>query len=237
MTSSSATSACCASRPASSTSRSIDGVEVLDKYNVRFVLNAANAGILASMADARWGAIVNRETVEKHGSLRKNAVGTGPFILEAWNAEQDTRLKRNPDYFEKGKPYVENLIVRVVPDEASIVEGLRAGAIHHAMLEDNRSFEHLKGVASLQAYRTPRLGYDFLSFNQGSAPFNKIEVIQAINYAVDRDECIKAAASCDAVQTAPCPPAAEAVAPARRPVGSRTTRSIWRRRRRYSPGP
>jgi peptide/nickel transport system substrate-binding protein len=184
----------------------VDGVEVLDKYNVRFVLNAANAGILALMADARWGAIVNRETVEKHGNLRKTAVGTGPFILEAWNAEQETRLRRNPDYFEKGKPYVENLILRVVPDEASIVAGLHAGAIHHAMLEDNRHVEQLKGAAGLQVHRTPRLGYDFLSFNQGSAPFNKVEVIQAINYAVDRDECIKAAASGYAVQTAPCPP-------------------------------
>jgi len=41
----------------------VDGVEVLDKYNVRFVLSAASAGILALMADPRWGAIVNRETV------------------------------------------------------------------------------------------------------------------------------------------------------------------------------
>lgn len=184
----------------------VDGVEVLDKYNVRFVLNAANAGILAMMADSRWGAIVNRETVERHGDLHRNAVGTGPFILEAWTVEHETRLKRNPDYFEKGKPYVESLVVRVVPDEANIVDSLKSGAIHHAMLEDNRNVELLKGQAGLQTYRASRLGYDFLSFNQGIAPFNKIEVIQAVNYAVDRDECIKAAAGGYAAQTAPCTP-------------------------------
>jgi peptide/nickel transport system substrate-binding protein len=184
----------------------IDGVEVLDTYDVRFVLNAANAGTLASMADSRWGAIVNRETVEKHGDLRQTAVGTGPFILEEWKPDQETKLRRNPDYFEQGKPYIENLVLRIVPDEANIVAGLRAGAIHHAMLEANKSFELLKDQASLQAYRTPRNGYDFLNFNQHHAPFNKIEVIQAINYAVDRDECIKAAAAGYAVQTAPCSP-------------------------------
>ena len=184
----------------------VDGVEVLDKYNVRFVLNAANAGILALMADPRWGAIVNRETVEQHGHLRNVAIGTGPFILEAWNAEQETRFKRNPDYFEKGKPYVENVILRVVPDEANIVAGLTSGAIHHAMLDDNRHVEQLKGQPGLQTHRMPRIGYDFLSFNQAIAPFNKVEVIQAINYAVDRDECIKAAAGGYAVQTAPCTP-------------------------------
>jgi len=184
----------------------IDGVEVLDKYNVRFVLNTANAGILALMADSRWGAIVNRETVEKHGGLRNVAVGTGPFILDAWNVEQETRFRRNPEYFEKDRPHVEYVILRVLPDETSIVAGLRSGAIHHATLEDVRQADHLKGVPGLQIHRTPRLGYDFLSFNQGVAPFNKIEVIQAISYGVDRDECIKAAASGYAVQTAPCPP-------------------------------
>ena len=185
----------------------VDGVEVLDKYNVRFVLNAANAGILALMADSRWGAIVNRETVEQHGDLRTVAVGTGPFILQERTADQETTLKRNPDYFEKGKPYIESLVLRVVPDEANIVAGLRGGAIHHAMLEDNKNLELLESQASLQAYRTPRIGYDFFSFNQNTPPFNKLEVIQAINYAVDRDECIKTAAAGYAVQTAPCTPA------------------------------
>jgi peptide/nickel transport system substrate-binding protein len=185
----------------------IDGVEVLDKYTVRFILNAANAGVLASMADSRWGAIVNRETVEKHGDLRKIAIGTGPFILEAWTVGQEMRLRRNPSYFEKGKPYVENLILRLLPDEASIIEGLRTGIVHHAMLEDNRHADLLKEQPGLAMHRTPRLGYDSLHFNQAHAPFNKIDVIQAINYAVDREECIKAAAAGYAVQTAPCTPA------------------------------
>lgn len=184
----------------------IDGVEVLDKYNVRIVLNAANAGILASMADSRWGAIVNRETVEKHGDLRAVMVGTGPFILEERKPGQETRFRRNPDYFEKGKPYLESLILRVVSDEASVVEGLRAGTVHHALLEDNRHVESLRGQPTLLIHRSPRLGFDFLSLNQAVAPFNKPEVVQAIAYAVDRDECIKAAAFGYAVPTAPCTP-------------------------------
>jgi peptide/nickel transport system substrate-binding protein len=192
--------------PGRSDFAAIDGVEALDRYNVRFILSAPNAGLLASMADSRWGAIVNRETVEKHGDLRAVAVGTGPFILEEWREQQETRLRRSPDYFEQEKPYVDTLVLRIVPDEASIVAGLRAGAIHHAMLEDNRHYEQLRDQPGLRVYRAPRLGYDFFSFNQAVSPFNKLEVIQAINYAVDRDECIKAATSGYGVQTAPCTP-------------------------------
>jgi len=184
----------------------IEGVEVLDKYHVRFVLGAANAGILAAMADSRWGAIVNRETVEKHGDLRKVMVGTGPFILEERRPGQETRFRRNPDYFEKGKPYLEQLVLRIVPDEASVVEGLSAGSIHHALLEENRHAESLKGQPTLQLHRSPRLGFDLLNLNQAVAPFNKPEVVQAIAHAVDREECIKAAAFGYAVPTAPCTP-------------------------------
>ncbi|MFN8633546.1 MAG: ABC transporter substrate-binding protein [Chloroflexota bacterium] len=186
--------------------QAVDGVEVLDKYNVRFQLSAANAGILAVMADSKWGAVVNRETVERHGDLRRVAVGTGPFVLEAWSPGQEMRLRRNPDYFEKGKPYVESLVVRTMQDEASVVAGLLNGTIQHATIDQSSNAEQLKAQPDLQIHRSPRLGYDFLSFNQGAPPFNKPDVILAINYAVDRDECIKAAASGYAVQTAPCTP-------------------------------
>jgi peptide/nickel transport system substrate-binding protein len=192
--------------PGKSDFAALDGVDVLDKYTVRFVLNTANAGLLCAIADARWGAIVNRESVEKHGDLRAAMVGTGPFILEDRKPNQETRFRRNPNYFERGKPYLENLVLRIIPDEASIVDALRSGAIHHALLEDNRHVESLKGQASLQILRSPRLGFDFLNLNQAAAPFNKPEVIQAINYAVDRDECVKAGAFGYAVTTAPCTP-------------------------------
>jgi peptide/nickel transport system substrate-binding protein len=185
----------------------VEGIEALDKYNVRFYLSAANAGLLATMADPHWGAIVNRETVERYGDLHSVAVGTGPFILEEWKPEQETRLRKNPDYFEKGRPYVETLLLRIVSDEAAIVSGLRSGAIHHAMLEDPRSYEQVKGQPNLQVYRGPRLGYDFLSINQSRPPFDKIEVVQALSAAIDREECIKTVASGYAVLTAPATPA------------------------------
>lgn len=184
----------------------IEGIEVVDKYTVSFVLKEPNAGLLASMASVQWGAIVNRETVEKNGDLRKTAVGTGPFILEDWKVEQETKLKKNPEYWERGKPYVDNVVLKIIPDEANIVAGLRTGAIHHAMMEDNKNFDLLKNEAKLTAHRTSRLGYEFFNFNQKNPPFDKIQVIQAINYAVDRDELIKATAQGYGVLTAPATP-------------------------------
>lgn len=192
--------------PGRSEFAAIESIDVPDKYSVRFIMSSVNAGILASMADPRWGAIISVDAVEQYGSLKRAAVGTGPFTLEEWRPGEETRLRRNPEYFERGKPHVESLVVRTLPDEASLVSSLQAGQVHHAMLEDPRGSEAFKDNASLKVYRSARIGYDFLSVNQGNPPFNKPEVVQAISYALDREECIKAGAAGYAVLTAPATP-------------------------------
>ncbi len=184
----------------------IIAVEASGRYQVSFRLSAPAAGLLAAMADSRWGAIVSRETVERHGDLRRAAVGTGPFILDEWQPGRELRLRRNPEYFEKEKPYVESVVLRLDPDETSIAAGLRSGAFHHAALEHGAVFAASRDERSLKLYRSPRLGYDFLSINHKAPPFDDPRVVQAVSYAVDRQECINVAALGFGVLTAPCPP-------------------------------
>ena len=90
-------------------------------------------------------------------------------MLDDWKVEQQLSLKRNPNYFRKGLPYVDTLTLRVIPDEANIVAALRTGQIHHAFLEDNKDYNLLKDEKGLTGYRSSRLGYDFLNINAGAA--------------------------------------------------------------------
>src|SRR5207244_3998955 len=73
--------------------------------------------------------------------------------------------KLNPSYWKKGLPHADELIVRVIPDEANIVAALRTGQIHHAFIEDNKNFNLLKDEKSLTGYRSSRLGYDYLNMS------------------------------------------------------------------------
>jgi ABC-type transport system substrate-binding protein len=59
-------------------------------------------------------------------------------VLADWKVEQHMVLKRHPDYFRKGQPYVDELVLRVIPDEANIVAARRTGQIHHAFIEGFR---------------------------------------------------------------------------------------------------
>jgi peptide/nickel transport system substrate-binding protein len=172
----------------------VDKVEPAGKYAVTFTTKEPFAGLLAALGGF-WGFIINEAGVKQHGDLNKAAVGTGPFVLADWKVEQQMVLKRNPNYFKKGLPYVDELVLRTIPDEANIVAALRTGQVHHAFIEDNKNFNLLKDEKGLTGYRSSRLGYDFLNINASRGPLKDVRVRQAISYAVDRGQVLRVAAA------------------------------------------
>src|SRR2546422_432737 len=164
----------------------VDKVEPTGKYGVKFTTKEPFAGLLAALGGF-WGFIINEAGVKKHGDLNKAAVGTGPFMLEDWKVEQQMVLKKNPHYFKKGLPHVDQVILRVIPDEANIVAALRTGQIQHAFIEDNKNFNLLKDEKSLTGYRASRLGYDFLNINASRGPLKRLGTtaeLENLEYAV-----------------------------------------------------
>src|SRR6266849_2555967 len=151
----------------------VDKVEPAGKYGVKFTTKEPFAGLLAALGGF-WGFIITEAGVKKHGDLNKAAVGTGPYVLEDWKVEQQMVLKKNPNYFKTGLPHVDQVILRVIPDEANIVAALRTGQIHDAFIEDNKNFNLLKDEKTLTGYRSSRLGYDFLNINATRGPLKDV---------------------------------------------------------------
>lgn len=184
----------------------IDGIETPDKYTVRIHTKQPSASLLAGLA-GNWQSIVPRDEVEKRGDLRHTAIGTGPFILQEWVPQSHLKARRNPDYWDKGKPYVDAVEIKIIPDEASIIAQLRTGNIHHALLEDNKNFLLVKDDKRLNAMRSPRLGFDCMIMNLGRKPFDDVRVRQGISLAIDRIEVLQVAASGLGQVTGPLTPA------------------------------
>jgi len=180
----------------------VDRVEPAGKYAVKFTTREPFAGLLAALGGF-WGFIISEAGIKKHGDLNKAALGTGPFMLADWKVEQQLVLKKHPGYFKKGQPYVEELIVRTIPDEANIVAALRTGQIQHAFIEDNKNYNLLKDEKSLTGYRSSRLGYDYLNITATRGPLKDVRVRQAISWAVDRSQVLRVAAAGFGRLTAP----------------------------------
>ena len=188
----------------------VDKIEPAGKHAVKFVTKEPFAALVAALGGF-WGFIVSEAGVKKYGDLNKAALGTGPFILDDWKVEQQMVFKKNPNYWKKGLPYVDEVVVRTIPDEANIVAALRAGQIHHAFIEDNKNWNLLKDEKALTGYRSSRLGYDYLNISANRVnhppdkpwPLKDVRVRQAISWAVDRTAILKVAAAGFGRLTAP----------------------------------
>jgi len=184
----------------------VDAIEAPDKYTVRIHTKQPTASLLAALA-GNWSAIVPRDEYEKRGDLRRTAIGTGPFILQEWVPQSYLKARKNPDYWDKGKPYVDAVEIKIIPDEANVIAQLRTGNIHHALLEDNKNYLLVKEDKRLTALRGARLGFDCLIMNLGHKPFDDVRVRQAISLAIDRNEILQVAASGLGQVTGPLTPA------------------------------
>jgi peptide/nickel transport system substrate-binding protein len=81
--------------------KSLDKVEAVDKYTVKFTLKEPFVWFLDMIANPHAVAIVAREVVEKYGDLKKmeSVIGTGPWMLDAYRPNLGMSFVRNPNYF------------------------------------------------------------------------------------------------------------------------------------------
>jgi peptide/nickel transport system substrate-binding protein len=182
------------------TLESVDHIEVVDRYTVKFVLKEPYVWLVNVLANPYSTWIIAPEVVQHFGDLKtpESVIGTGPFLLERYEPNVKTVFKRNPDYFLKDQPYVDGVEWLVLEDPSTGLAMYRAGHIDcgPAPWWGVRQ----QDLEALQKSH-PKLVYqDFLSNVTGSViymrtdrpPFNDVRVRRAISMAIDRQGIIEA---------------------------------------------
>ena len=180
---------------------SIASIDTPDDFTVVFNLSTPDVPILAAMASVN-AAVVSDEFIARGGDFAAEAIGTGPFKLEAWLPDQTTTLSANADWWGDG-PFVDAVELRVIPDEASIVAALRAGEVDFALLNDPVIATLLEGDSNVTLNAAPALAYHVFQLNASRPPMDRLEVRQAIACAVDRQEVLDTAALGNGAVTGP----------------------------------
>jgi peptide/nickel transport system substrate-binding protein len=178
---------------------SVDRVEVVDRYTVKFVLKEPFVWLLDVLANAMMMWIIAPEVVDTYGDLKKvdTAIGTGPFLLERYEPNVKTVFKRNPNYFRTGQPYVDQVEWLVVDDESTALAMYRTGqidagpwnnwAVRQPDLESlKQSHPHLRFQDMLATNATT------IWMRTDTPPFNDVRVRRAISHAIDRQSMIEA---------------------------------------------
>jgi peptide/nickel transport system substrate-binding protein len=181
--------------------RSVDRVEAVDRYTVKFTLKEPFAWFLDMLANPMAVAITPRECVEKFGDLKKPeaVVGTGPWMLESYKPNTSITLVRNPTYFVPGLPHIDRVELVVDEDNASRTASFLAGK-YDLGWEFPGIVNRSDWVQIRDQLRQRRPGLQTLEFGSNvvadfqmrtdKPPFNDVRVRQAISLAIDRQRII-----------------------------------------------
>ncbi|MDC7245190.1 MAG: ABC transporter substrate-binding protein [Sphaerochaetaceae bacterium] len=185
----------------------VESVEVVDQYTVKLTLSAPLASLLDSLTSNNLS-IVPKEAVEEYGNLQKVAVGTGPFMLDEWVADNSMTLVKNPDYFIEGEPKVDKVIFRVIPEAASLLAGVKSGDLDIATISDGATIRQAKNTSGVVVKSKPGINVRTFGFNTTREPFTDERVRRALALAIDRDEIVMMAEFGMGTPTGPIPVAA-----------------------------
>lgn len=135
------------------------------------------------------------EHVFGKGDIRENPanmkpIGSGPFKVASFKSDEYLILERYENFFIPGRPYLDKLIFRVIPDSAARTLSMenKEGDIYPE-LSNAANIQRLQKSEHLEV--TPE-GYSligpivWLEFNTQKKPFDNKQVRQAISYAIDR---------------------------------------------------
>jgi peptide/nickel transport system substrate-binding protein len=124
--------------------------------------------------------------------LFENPIGTGPFVFESWQKGAAITLKKNPNYWIAGQPYLDEVTFSVVADANTRVIQLQGGDMDIASDAPFSQIDSLDADENIDVLVAPVGRVDYVAINHTRPPFDDIKVRQALNYAVDKEAIIQA---------------------------------------------
>ncbi len=184
----------------------ITKMDTPDANTIVFTLSAPNAALPAAMTSLN-AAIISKKQVSGGADPAKVDVGTGAFMIDKWEPDRTFTMKANKDFWIAGLPRIDAIEWRTIPDESSILAGLRAKTLDYAIINDSRvAIRASAGGSSIVMSRAPALAYHVLQLNASRPIFQDVKVRQAIACAIDRQEVLDTASLGEGEVTSPATP-------------------------------
>lgn len=128
------------------------------------------------------------EPAEFHlADYHRAPTGSGPFVFKEWVPGSHIVVTRNDAYYGEG-PYLDEIIVKFVPDENSLLVQLKTGEID---LYDNANLTFLadaRSIPNIEIYETPTMMYEHLDLNTENPILQDRRVRRALAFATDSEE-------------------------------------------------
>ena len=164
----------------------VEAIEAPDPYTVVFRLKRPQPSLVAMLASGYSPVLPAHVPLAEH---RSRCIGTGPFKFKEWKRGQSVELVRNPDYFVKGRPYLDGVRYTVIVERGTRVAALQAGQIDVAYPGETTlsiAEQLRKAVPGMVLTETASNVSENLLLNTRKPPFNNVKVRRALSFAIDR---------------------------------------------------
>jgi len=173
----------------------ISGLKVVDPYTIEITLSAPDLSFLNDL-EMKFCSIIPREWVEKWGDKKvaRHPLGTGPFMFDHWTPAQELVVKRNPNYWQPERVWLDQIrfalsyapelaFLKLQRGEVDILgDGLPAPEI--ARMQADPDWKD--NVTSMK-----QIAVQNLFMNVQFKPFDNVKVRQAVCWAINRDKLVK----------------------------------------------
>jgi peptide/nickel transport system substrate-binding protein len=149
------------------------------------------APFLADIALFANGIIPNHFAGQSRKAFYSHPIGTGPFMWDKRVVGQSVTFQRNPNYWQKGKPYLDSVSWTYVTDENTRALQLQGNQIQVDEFPPFNSISKLQHTNGVTMTLFPSTRTDYLVMNEQYAPLADVHVRRAISYAIDRQAIVK----------------------------------------------
>ena len=176
--------------------RNVQGIKVKDKYSLEITLKQPEAAFLVQVSAIQPFVVVPKDSIPSGKSnLPAFPPGTGPFVYKDYKVARELVLTRNKNYWKKGLPYIDELVLKPVVDDQTRFLSLRNRDLD--MIE-RTPYAFVRKVLNrempgIHIAEAKYAGFRRLVFNVTQPPFNNSKVRQAALHAIDAREFLKGA--------------------------------------------
>ncbi len=173
--------------------KTISGLTKVDDHTVKVEFEHAQANAL----DNLWDHPIPKHVYEgvpvkempNHEATKKNPIGSGPFKFKEIKPNEYVVLEKNPDYYVEGKPYLDQIIWKVISQDVAIA-ALQNGEIDFLSNISPAEFETIEAMEHIEIKETQYFGYQYLGFKVNNPKLKDKKLRQAITYGINRQALV-----------------------------------------------
>lgn len=166
-------------------------VDIIDPYTVKINVKKWTATTLAGFSDmGNTSAMVSKAAVEKNGVdwIRQNPVGTSAFMFKSFARDESYKSVRNPNYWQTGKPYINELQSIVITDATTQKSAMQAGEGDAVMCEMGKQAADYEKLGFKIASQVQAITCIIPDTANPDSPWANQKVREAAEYAIKKDD-------------------------------------------------